>query len=594
MSIPLTRIFDIPYYQLENHPQEVAFASKSYMHGTWDTFSTEQYIEHINIVSRGLLRLGVKPGDKIALISNNRHEWNMMDMGILQIGAVGVPVYPTISQDDYKYIFNHSEVKYCFVSCEEIYLKVKAIRDDVPTLKEVFSFNLIPEAINWKSLLRLGSDDSNQGEVEQLMASVKPNDMATIIYTSGTTGRPKGVMLSHNNLLSNAISSNDRLPKSVHGQKALSFLPVCHVFERMVLYMYQYSGMSIYFAESIDTISKNLQEVKPQVMTAVPRLLEKVYDKIYSKGSDLTGIKKRLFFWAVDLGLEFEPYGANGAWYEFKLSLARKLIFSKWQEALGSNLELIISGSAPLQQRLQRLFTAAGILVAEGYGLSETSPVTNVNEWDNKGWRIGTVGRALDGVDIKIADDGEILIKGPNVMLGYYKDPEKTKEVINGDKYFHTGDIGEIDSDGFLKITDRKKEMFKTSGGKYIAPAVLENAFKESRFIEQIMVIGEGEKMPAALVQLDFAFIREWCKRKKIECTNDEMVITNPVVIDRIQQEIDEQNKNFGKWEMIKKFEIVSDVWSITDGQLTPTMKLKRKVIKQMYKDLFDKIYERN
>jgi long-chain acyl-CoA synthetase len=594
MSVSVTRLFDIPYYQLETNPQEVAFSSKSYMHGTWDSFSTEQYVDHINIVSRGLLRLGVKPGDKIALISNNRHEWNMMDMGIMQIGAIGVPVYPTISHDDYKYIFNHSEIKYCFVSCEEIYLKVKAIRNEVPTLKEVFSFNLIPDAVNWKSLLRLGSDESNQSEVDELKSKIEPDDLVTIIYTSGTTGRPKGVMLSHNNLLSNAIAASKRLPKSVHGKKALSFLPVCHVFERMVLYMYQYIGISIYFAESIDLISQNLQEVKPQVMTAVPRLLEKVYDKIYAKGTELTGLKKRLFFWAIELGMEFEPYGAKGVWYNFQLTIARKLIFSKWQEALGGNLELIISGSAPLQQRLQKVFTAAGILVAEGYGLSETSPVTNVNQWENKGWRVGTVGRALDGVEVKIAKDGEILIKGPNVMLGYYKDPEKTKEVINSEGYFHTGDIGEIDSDGFLKITDRKKEMFKTSGGKYIAPAVLENAFKESRFIEQIMVIGEGEKMPAALVQVDFVFVREWCKRKKIKpCANDEMVITNRDVIARIQQEIDEQNKKFGKWEMIKKFEIVPDVWSITDGQLTPTMKLKRKVIKQMYKDLFDKIYDR-
>ena len=594
MPISVKRLFDIPYYQLETNPQEVAFASKSYMHDTWNEISTQQYVDHINIISRGLLRLGVKPGDKIALISNNRHEWNMMDMGIMQIGAIGVPVYPTISQDDYKYIFNHAEIKYCFVSCEEIYLKVKAIRSDVDTLQEIFSFNLIPDAVNWKSLLRLGSDDSNQNEVEELMSKIDNKDLATIIYTSGTTGQPKGVMLSHNNLLSNAISASKHIPHEVIGTKALSFLPVCHVFERMVLYMYQYIGVSIYFAESIDLISANLQEVKPQVMTAVPRLLEKVYDKIYAKGADLTGFKKRLFFWAIDLGLEFEPYGAKGAWYEFKLSIARKLIFSKWQEALGGNLELIITGSAPLQQRLQKIFTAAGILVTEGYGLSETSPVTNVNEWANKGWKVGTVGRTLDDVEIKIADDGEILVKGPNVMIGYYKDPEKTKQSINSEGYFHTGDIGEVDSDGFLKITDRKKEMFKTSGGKYVAPAVLENAFKESRFIEQIMVIGEGEKMPAALVQIDFAFIREWCKRKKIKpCTNDEAIIENPDVIARIKQEIAEQNQNFGRWEMIKKFEIVPDVWSINDGQLTPTMKLKRKVIKQMYKDLFDKIYDR-
>ena len=556
MSIPVTRLFDIPYYQLETNPQEVCLASKSYKYGTWDIFSTEQYIEYINIVSRGLLRLGVKPGDKIALISNNRHEWNMMDMGIMQIGAIGVPVYPNISYDDYKYIFNHSEIKYCFVSCEEIYLKVKAVKKDVPTLEEVFTFNLIPEAINWKKLLKLGSDESNQDEVEKIKETIKPNDIATIVYTSGTTGRPKGVMLSHNNMLSNAIASYHRLPPSVLGTKALSFLPVCHVFERMVLYMYQYSGISIYFAESMDLISKNLKEVKPQVMTAVPRLLEKVYDKIYAKGTDLKGIKKKLFFWAVELGMEYEPYGAKGAWYEFKLAIARKLIFSKWKDALGGNLKIIISGSAPLQQRLQKVFTAAGIIVAEGYGLSETSPVINVNYWEDNGWKAGTVGRPLDGVEVKIAEDGEILVKGPNVMLGYYKDEEKTKEVIDENGYFHTGDIGEIDDDGFLRITDRKKEMFKTSGGKYVAPAVLENAFKESRFIEQIMVIGEGEKMPAALIQVDFAFVKEWCRRKNIKpCNTNDMVAQNPEVIARIQQEIDEKNKGFGKWLPLRRKE---------------------------------------
>jgi long-chain acyl-CoA synthetase len=593
MSSNVSRLFDIPYHQLEHNPKEDSLASKSYMHNTWDLYSTEKFIDSINQISRALLRMGVKPGDKIALISNNRPEWNIMDLGILQIGAINVPVYPTISHDDYKYIFNHAEVKYVFVSCEEIYLKVKSVRDSVPSLKEVYTFNLIPEAINWKKVVELGSDSSNQDEVDKLKSQVKPNDIATLIYTSGTTGTPKGVMLSHNNLLSNAIASGKRLPKRVLGGKALSFLPVCHVFERMLLYLYMYNSISIYYAESIDTISRDVNEVKPDIMTAVPRLLEKIYDKIYTKGTQLSGLAKTLFFWAIDVGMEYKPYHQNGAWYGIKLSIARMLIFRKWKAALGGRIRLVVSGSAPLQSRLQKVFTAAGITVSEGYGLTETSPVIAVNQMEEGNWRIGTVGKAIEDVEIKIAEDGEILVKGPNVMLGYYKDDEKTKETINSQGYLHTGDIGEIDSDGFLKITDRKKEIFKTSGGKYIAPAVIENAFKESRFIEQIMVIGEGEKMPAALVQLDFAFVRAWCKRKKINCPSDSEMISNQAVIGRIQKEIDDRNKNFGKWEQIKKFEIVPDVWSVTDGQLTPTLKLKRKVILQMYQDLFNKIYEK-
>jgi long-chain acyl-CoA synthetase len=355
-----------------------------------------------------------------------------------------------------------------------------------------------------------------------------------------------------------------------------------------------YNSISIYYAESIDTISRDVNEVRPDIMTAVPRLLEKIYDKIYTKGTQLSGLAKTLFFWAIDVGMEYKPYSQNGAWYRLKLSIARMLIFRKWKAALGGRIKLVVSGSAPLQSRLQKVFTAAGITVSEGYGLTETSPVIAVNQMEEGNWRIGTVGKPLEDVEVKIAEDGEILVKGPNVMLGYYKDDEKTKETINSDGYLHTGDIGEIDSDGFLKITDRKKEIFKTSGGKYIAPAVIENAFKESRFIEQIMVIGEGEKMPAALVQLDFAFVRAWCKRKKINCPSDSEMITNQAVIDRIQKEIDDRNKNFGKWEQIKKFEIVPDVWSVTDGQLTPTLKLKRKVILQMYQDLFNKIYQKN
>ena len=398
-------------------------------------------------------------------------------------------------------------------------------------------------------------------------------------------------MLSHKNIASNAKFSAERLPIVNGKSSGLSFLPVCHIYERMLHYMYQYCGVELYFAESLDTISANLQEVKPEVMTAVPRVLEKVYDKIYAKGGELTGIKKKLFFWAIDLGLKYEPYGQNGWWYESQLKLANKLIFSKWREALGNNLKAIASGSAPLQPRLARVFNAAQIPVMEGYGLTETSPVVSVNEMQNKGFKIGTVGRPLSQTEVKIAEDGEILVKGPQVMLGYFKDEEETKKVMEGG-YFHTGDIGEIDSEGFLKITDRKKEIFKTSGGKYVAPQLIENEMKQSRFIEQIMVIGEGEKMPAALIQPDFEFIKEWGKLKNHKLPTDHKeLVKNQDVIDRVQEEVDFYNERFGQWEKIKKFELVPDVWNIEDGQLTPTMKMKRKVIKEMYKDLYERIY---
>ena len=398
-------------------------------------------------------------------------------------------------------------------------------------------------------------------------------------------------MLSHGNLVSNVVDSEKRVPFDYGKSKALSFLPVCHVFERMILYLYQYCGVEIYFAESIEQMSDNLKEIKPNVMTAVPRLYEKVFDKIIAKGTDLSGIKKTLFFWAVDIGLKYEPYGKNGWLYEKKLAIARKLIFSKWKEGLGGNLDLMVSGSAALQPRLTRVFAAAEMPIMEGYGLTETSPVVSVNDQRNEGFRIGTVGKIIDNVDVKIAEDGEILVKGPNVMQGYYKDPEKTAEVMTGD-YFHTGDIGEIDADGFLKITDRKKEMFKTSGGKYVAPALIENRLKQSRFIEQVMVIGEGEKMPAALIQPNFEFITDWIERKEKNVeTSMEGICTSEVIHQRIQKEVEEANEHFGKWEQVKKFELTPEIWSIDAGHLTPTMKMKRKVIKEKYSSLIEKIY---
>lgn len=584
----VTRLFDIPYYQLEKFPLEKALVTK--YDGVWKATSTQEFIDRANAFSKGLLHLGVKPNDKIAIISTtNRTEWCICDIGILQVGAQNVPIYPTISEDDYEYVLNHSEATYCFVSDDEVLKKVLSISGKLKKLKDVYSFDELSNCKNWNEVLENGREDTNQEELDKRKAAVKPEDLATLIYTSGTTGRPKGVMLSHNNIVSNVLSAVKRIPLP-RGSKALSFLPICHIFERTFYYVAQYNCIEIHFAESMDKISDNIKEVHPSFMTVVPRLIEKVYDAIVIKGSALTGIKKKLFFWAVDLGFKFQPYEQNGWWYEKKLGLARKLIFSKWQEALGGNLQFMASGSAALQPRLGHIFGAANMPIMECYGLTETSPGVSVSEIENSGWKIGKVGRIMDGVEVKIAEDGEILCKGPNVMMGYYKDPKKTKEVMTGD-YFHTGDIGEIDSDGFLQITDRKKEMFKTSGGKYVAPQLLENKFKQSRFIEQLMVVGEGEKMPAALIQPNFEFLYSWAERNNISVGENSDIVLNEKVIARIQEEVDRANEDFSKWERVKQFRLTSDVWSIDDGHMTPTLKLRRKIIKEKYIDLYNDIY---
>ena len=584
-----TRLFEFIEYQNENAPLEKSFTTK--YNGKWESLSTENFISQSRAISRALVGLGIKAGDKIAMISsNNRSEWSVIDVGLLTLGAVNIPIYPTISSKDYEYILNHSESIYCFVSDQEVYDKVKSIQKNVKSLKKVYSFDKIKTCPHWSELLDEGAKMDHDNTVTKMKNQVKSEDLATIIYTSGTTGVPKGVMLSHNNVVSNVVSASKRLPLTIGQASALSFLPVCHIFERVILYIYMFNSVSVYFAESIETIADNLKEIKPNVMTAVPRLLEKVYDKIYARGGELTGIKKSLFYWAVDLGLQYNPYGQNGAWYEFKLKIAKKLILSKWQEALGGNLELICSGSAPLQSRLARVFTAAGMTLVEGYGLTETSPVISVCDMRENKFKIGTVGKVIDGVEVKIAEDGEILCKGPNVMMGYYKEEKMTKEVMSGD-YFHTGDIGEIDSEGFLKITDRKKEMFKTSGGKYIAPAVIENQMKQSLFIEQIMVVGSGRRMPTAVIQPNVDHVIEWLKEKGIECNSLSKAIQETILKDEILKEVENHNQNFGSWEQIKKIELTPDVWSIDDGHLTPTMKLKRKVVTEKYKDLIEKMY---
>ncbi len=587
MSKEPTRLFDLPHHQREHFPQEDALAYK--FDGEWVTWSTEEFIEQADRMSKGLIALGIRPGDRVAMTSDNRPEWNITDIGAQQAGAVDVPIYPTISEEDMAYIFDHAEIKLCFVSNEDLYQKVLNIQDQVSTLEGIYSYDPLKGVSHWTQVLEAGNDVDME-EVERIKEGIGERDLATMIYTSGTTGKPKGVMLSHRNLVSNVKSCVERLPVD-HTGNSLSFLPASHVYERMIHYLYIYTGVSIYFAESMDTIGENLREVKPQVFTAVPRLLEKVFDRIMAKGNEQKGIKRALFFWAVRLGEQYEPRGGHSGWYKFKLAIARKLVFKKWYEAIGGNAKAIASGSAPLQPRLIRIFLAAGVPVMEGYGLTETSPVIAVNCEKNNGVMVGTVGRPLSDQEVRIADDGEIVVKGPNVMMGYFKNEEATQEVLDEDGWFYTGDIGELVNGEFLKITDRKKQMFKTSGGKYIAPGRMENKFKESPFIEQIMVIGEGRKFPAALIVPAFEYLKDWCQKKGIEYSNADEMLQDERITERIRQEVDQKNQAFGHWEWIKRFVLISDEWTIEGGELTPTLKVKRKDVKEKYADRIENLY---
>jgi long-chain acyl-CoA synthetase len=581
------RLFDIPYWQQKNFPNPRMFVSK--VTGNWEPISTSEFILQAMEVSKGLISFGIQPGDKIAVASSNRVEWNILDIGVQQIGAILVPVYPNISESDYRFIFNDAQIKICVVSNLELATKISNIKNEIPSLQHLFTFDELPGYSNWKQIFEAASS-TLESEVHNRMNEVKRGDLVTIIYTSGTTGNPKGVMLSHNNLISNLEACKPRIPAD-NKSNVLTFLPVCHVYERMLHYLYMYLGCSIYFAESMETIGDNIREVKPDVFTAVPRLIEKVFDKIMATGDTLTGVKRKLFFWAVGLAEEFDVVGKSG-WYKFKLAIARKLIFSKWQLALGGNVRAIASGSAALQPRLARIFLAANIPILEGYGLTETSPVVSVNSFD-EGIRIGTVGTLIDGVQVQIAEDGEILVKGPNVMLGYYNNQTATDEVIDKEGWFHTGDIGIFQEEKFLKITDRKKEIFKTSGGKYIAPQAMENKFKESRFIEQIMIIGENEKFPSAFIVPCFAFIKEWGERHGMNLANDSNtdIANNPAVYKRINQEVETFNQGFGNWEQLKKFVLLQKEFTIEGDELTPTLKLKRKKILAKYHKEYQSIY---
>ncbi|SDL58581.1 AMP-dependent synthetase/ligase [Chryseobacterium taihuense] len=586
----IKRLFDIPYYALQKLPKNDMFVTK--YQGEWKKTSTQEFINQGNKISRGLLKLGIKPGDKIALITtNSRTEWAVMDLGLSQIGVVSVPVYPSISPEDYDFIFNNAEVKYCFVSDKELLDKVMKIKHNVASLQGVFTFDNINGAANWKEILDLGEDDSTQTEVEDLSKAINPEELATIIYTSGTTGKPKGVMLTHENIVSNVLGSVPRIPRNksldYKDTRILSFLPICHIFERMLFYLFQYNGFSIYFAESIEKMGENVKEVKPHYMSVVPRLVEKVYDKIYNTGSNAGGLKQKIFFWALNLIQKKKVISKPSGLQEI---IADKLVFKKWREGLGGEIITLVSGSAALSTRLNLMFQNAGIPILEGYGLTETSPVISVNSFGKM--KVGTVGHPLDNLTVKIQEDGEITVKGPSVFKGYFKNEEMTRETFTDDGFFKTGDIGHIDSEGFLQITDRKKEMFKTSGGKYIAPQTIENLAKASKFIEQIMVVGDGEKMPTAFVQPDFEFAKNWALRNNLNIgTTPQEIAKSTELKARIEKEIDKMNEHLGSWERIKKIELTPEVWSIESGLLTPTLKLKRKAIKEKFIDLYNKMY---
>ncbi|MBN2482408.1 MAG: long-chain fatty acid--CoA ligase [Bacteroidales bacterium] len=561
--------------------------------GQWIKYSVKEYLERVESTSCGLMELGLQKGDRVVTISNNRPEWNFMDMALSRAGMVHVPVYPTISVSDYSYILNDCKPKLLIVSDKALYEKINPIARKVNSIKGIFSYNKIDNVRNWEEIPDLGRQ--NIGKHAQTLKKLEDetgiHEMVTLIYTSGTTGNPKGVMLSHSNIMSN-VKTISEVYDFNHTHRTLSFLPISHVFERTINYYFQSVGISVYYAENLGTIAENLKEVQPHLFISVPRLLERTYDKIISKGRELTGIKKRIFFWAVNLGMKYRIPGGNSALYKIRLKLADKLVFSKWREALGGKVQLIVVGGAALQPRLAIIFNAAGIPVVEGYGLTESSPVIAANRKPETGdLRVGTVGPAIPGVEIRIADDGEILCKGPNIMLGYYNHPGLTREVIDKEGWLHTGDIGMLVEDRYLKITDRKKEMFKLSSGKYIAPQIIENKLKESMFIEQVMVIGENQKFASAIISPDFPFLHNWSSMHNISFQDNKELIQNPDVIARYQKEVSEINKHMGQTEQIKRFRLVHEEWNQDTGELSPTLKLRRKILAEKYADLIREIF---
>lgn len=583
MPVAVTRVFDLIKYNLDKFPKDEFISGK--IDGTWKKYSTQQFSDTVDNLSKGLIGLGMKKGSRIAVMSHNRPEWNITDFAITQFGAYQIPLYPTLAAHDIKFILENAEVSLIFLADETLYTKVKAVCAELNTDIKIYTFNEVAGADNWMKLVDAGAADQ-ETDLEPYRVAVTPDDILTLIYTSGTTGTPKGVMLTHDNLVQNFKNSAVIFPAGV--KKVLSFLPLSHIFERMITYLYLYTDAALYYAESMETIVPDIQFVKPQAFSTVPRLLEKVYDKIMEKGKELTGIKRKIFFWSVELAEKFET--TNSWLYDLKLGIARKLVFKKWKEALGGEVAVIVSGGAALNPRLARIFWAAGMPVFEGYGLTETSPVITVNHFNNT--MFGTVGPAIKGVEVKIAADGEVLARGHNIMKGYYKRDDQTAEAIDAEGWFHTGDIGELVNGKFLKITDRKKEIFKTAGGKYVAPQILENKYKESNFIEQIMVLGENRKFPSALIVPNFPFLKSWCERKGIAAATNEEMIKNPQVIERFTEEITSRSTDFGKWEQVKRFVLLPKEWSIEGGEFTPKLSLKRKVILEKNKDAIEKLYK--
>jgi long-chain acyl-CoA synthetase len=585
----VTRTFDIIQLNLEKYPRKDMYGGKK--NNEWIKYSAQDVADNINWVSYGLLSMGYTKGDKIATITPNKAEWNFIDHGLAQAGFIHIPIYPTIGTDEYEFILEHSDVKVIIVGNKTIYSKVMPIAGKVHALREIFSIDPAEGVRSYSEIIEAGKANSGEyrEKLEKIKDSIKPEDLVTIIYTSGTTGNSKGVMLSHNNLVKNAITTS-KAHHLGYGHRAISFLPLCHVYERMVNYHFQYKGISIYYIENMATVAEAAKEIKPHIFNTVPRLLEKIYDNIIAKGRNLSFIKRTIFFWAVNLGMKFKLKG-NSQFYKFRLNIARKLIFKKWQEALGGEVVVMVSGGAALQSRLEKIFWAAGLPVIQGYGLTETSPVIAVNPFRIDEIGFGTVGPVIEGVEVKIADDGEILCRGVNIMMGYYKAPDLTSEMIDKDGWLHTGDIGVIEEGRFLRITDRKKEMFKLSAGKYIAPQVIENKLKESAFIEQAMVIGENQKFASAIISPNFGYLHDWCSGHKLQFRDNKEMIEMPEVIYRFSKEVKEVNKTLGEFEQIKRFRLVTEEWTPATGELSPTLKLRRNYLAKEYKDIINEIY---
>lgn len=584
------RTFDILDNCMKNFPRPDAVCGKQ--GGKWIKYSTEQYARKSELLAYGLMAHGMQRGDRVATVSGNRPEWSFVDMGLALSGAVHVPIYPTIGEEEYRFILTHSGTRFLFVSDENLYAKLAPIVDEINSLEAVFTFNEIKGTTNFSDLIADGekSEDQFRPIIDQLKNTIDEDEVVTLIYTSGTTGIPKGVQLTHRNLVSNFVEhSNNHLMGADH--RVISFLPLCHVYERSMNYHFQYKGMGVYYVETLAQIMPAVKEIRPHMFNAVPRLLERIYDGIMSKGEKLEGFKRKVFFWAVDLGDRFSYQKKYRFWYNIKLAIADALVFSKWREGMGGNLQIIVSGGASLQPRIARVFGAAKIKTLEGYGLTETSPVIAVSNFTTREMMIGTNGPVLPGVDLKFAEDGEILVKGPNVMKGYYKAPELTREVIDEEGWFHTGDVGILVDDKYLKITDRKKEIFKLSGGKYIAPQMIENKFKESLFIEQMMVVGANEKFASALVSPNFEFLHDWCSERNIHFRDHADLIRQKEVLAIFRKEVQEVNKTLGQHEEIKRFKLVPDSWSPQTGELSQTLKLKRKVVAAKYQSLIDSIY---